>query len=136
MESPIPTWLSKASLQEYPGPPVVQITGAVVDAINRADAEAGDQLPPVRKLALHLGVAVNTVAKAYKRLEEWNLVEGRGRAGTVVSTDSVKVRYDVQQMVASLVKLARRSGVSAEDLHAMLDAAIGRQKDAASSAAN
>ncbi|GAA1348755.1 GntR family transcriptional regulator [Falsarthrobacter nasiphocae] len=136
MKSPIPSWLSTSSLQEYAGPPVVQITSAVVDAINRADAASGDRLPPVRKLAEHLGVAVNTVAKAYKRLEDWELVEGRGRGGTVVSTDAFRLRDDVRRMAASLVRAANRAGIRVEELHSMVDAAHERQRDVASSTAN
>lgn len=129
MENRIPTWLSRPALGRYSGPPVAQITAAVTEAINRGDSQSGDRLPPVRTLAEHLGVAVNTVAKAYKRLEEWNLVEGRGRGGTVVASDSLKVRGDVQEMTRSLLALADRSGVTPEELREMLDTAVS-QRDA------
>ncbi len=126
METPIPDWLSRHELRKYSGPPVGQITAAVVDAINRADTRAGDRLPPVRKLAEHLGIAVNTVAKAYKRLEEWKLVEGRGRAGTLVSTDANQLRGEIQQLVCQLVTRASRAGLGTAELHQMVDAAAAR----------
>lgn len=44
----------------------------------------GDKLPTVRGLAADLGIAVNTVARAYTELEAGGLVETRRRAGTVV----------------------------------------------------
>ena len=44
----------------------------------------GDRLPAVRELALELGLAPNTVAKAYRGLGKAGLVEGRGRSGTFV----------------------------------------------------
>src|SRR5690606_21134418 len=44
----------------------------------------GTRLPAVRQLATDLGVAANTVAKAYRQLEAEGHVETRGRGGTVV----------------------------------------------------
>jgi DNA-binding transcriptional regulator YhcF (GntR family) len=121
MESPIPRWLSSDELRKHQGPPVGQITTAVVNAIQREETFTGDRLPPVRKLAEHLGVAVNTVAKAYKRLEDWELVEGRGRAGTVVSTDASQVRDHIRECTAELVRTAQRSGLCVGELHKIVD---------------
>lgn len=42
------------------------------------------RLPAIRHLANDLGVAPNTVARAYRELEGAGLVAGRGRHGTVV----------------------------------------------------
>ena len=53
-------------------------------AIQAGDIEAGKQLPPVRELAITLGVNRNTVAAAYKRLVEAGLASAQGRLGTVV----------------------------------------------------
>lgn len=59
---------------------VEQVTAQVAAGV----LAAGEKLPPVRTLAADLGLAVNTVAKAYRTLEASGLVETRGRAGTVV----------------------------------------------------
>ena len=45
----------------------------------------GDRLEPVRELAAQLGVAVNTVASAYRTLGDRGLVVGEGRRGTSVA---------------------------------------------------
>lgn len=45
----------------------------------------GQLLPPVRDLALALGINRNTVAAAYKRLDAAGLAQTQGRRGTVVS---------------------------------------------------
>ena len=45
----------------------------------------GTRLPTVRRLAGDLGLAVNTVARAYRELERDGLVVTRGRNGTVVA---------------------------------------------------
>ena len=45
----------------------------------------GTRLPTVRELAGQLGLAVNTVARAYRELETAGIVETRGRFGTFVA---------------------------------------------------
>lgn len=61
------------------------LADAVRDAVAAGHLARGDRLPPVRTLAGELGLAPNTVAKAYKDLEADGLLQGRGRAGTFVA---------------------------------------------------
>ena len=49
----------------------------------------GDQLPPVRKLAEHLGINPNTVDKAYQELLRQDLVETQQGRGTFVKASGV-----------------------------------------------
>ena len=58
---------------------------AIEARIRRGSLAPGERLPTVRALASELGLAANTVAKAYRRLEEDGLIEGRGRSGTYVA---------------------------------------------------
>ncbi len=67
-----------------PTPAYEQIVDQTVAAIGTGRLVPGEKLPPVRALATQLGVAVNTVAKAYRQLEEEGHVETRGRGGTLV----------------------------------------------------
>ena len=57
-------------------------------AVRAAGGEfpAGTRLPTVRALAEQLGLAANTVAKAYRELEADGVVETMGRRGTFVAT--------------------------------------------------
>lgn len=68
-----------------PAPPYRQIVDAVLAGVASGSLARGDRLPPVRTLAAELGLAPNTVAKAYKDLEADGLLQGRGRAGTFVA---------------------------------------------------
>ena len=49
---------------------------------------AGTKLPAVRVLAADLGIAPNTVARAYRELEADGILETRGRNGTVIRAKS------------------------------------------------
>jgi DNA-binding transcriptional regulator YhcF (GntR family) len=72
-----------------PDPPYHQIRLQVARLIDAGKVGPGAQLPTVRQLALRLGVATNTVARAYRELEHRGLVVTRGRLGTVVSGDGI-----------------------------------------------
>jgi DNA-binding transcriptional regulator YhcF (GntR family) len=61
-----------------------QIHGEIRRAVDSGQLGPADQLPTVRALASQLGVVPNTVAKAYRALEDDAYLVGRGRAGTFV----------------------------------------------------
>jgi len=62
-----------------------QLRLAVIDAVRDGRLPAGTRLPTVRELAVELGLAANTVARAYRELESAGIVETRGRRGTFVA---------------------------------------------------
>ena len=66
-------------------PPYEQVRTQIVAAIEDGSLGPATQLPTVRRLARELGLAVNTVARAYRELELAGLVETRGRQGTFVA---------------------------------------------------
>jgi len=65
-----------------------QLRTQVIDGVRDGALPPGARLPTVRELAGQLGVAVNTVARAYRELETAAIVETRGRFGTFIA------RYD------------------------------------------
>jgi DNA-binding transcriptional regulator YhcF (GntR family) len=65
-------------------PPYEQVRAAVEVAVADGSLAPGTRLPTVRALAANLGLAPNTVARAYRELEALGLVVGRGRRGTFV----------------------------------------------------
>jgi len=67
-------------------PPYEQVRAQLAHAIADHSLAAGSRLPTVRALADDLGLAVNTVARAYKELEQGGFVVTRGRQGTFVAT--------------------------------------------------
>lgn len=67
-------------------PPFAQIHQQILTQVADGILNPGDRLPTVRRLAGDLGIAPNTVARAYRELEADGVLEGRGRAGTFVRT--------------------------------------------------
>jgi GntR family transcriptional regulator len=66
-------------------PPYEQIRSQISSLVAIGDLPPGSRLPTVRSLAADLGVAVGTVARAYKELEAAGVVESRRRGGTIVA---------------------------------------------------
>ena len=64
--------------------PYEQVRRQVTDLVASGELPAGERLPTVRSLAADLGVAANTVARAYKELESTGVVRTAGRRGTFV----------------------------------------------------
>lgn len=68
-----------------PVPPYEQVRAQLARQVQAGELVPGTRLPTVRRLAGDLGLAVNTVARAYRELERDGLVVTRGRNGTVVA---------------------------------------------------
>ena len=69
-------------------PPYEQLRAQVADAVRGGSLPVGARLPTVRGLAADLGLAPNTVARAYRLLEQTGVVRTRGRLGTFVEAAS------------------------------------------------
>lgn len=72
-----------------PTPPYEQVKKQIIEQRTSGELPANHRLPPVRHLAAELGVAPNTVARAYRELEAAGILETRGRLGSfIVGTDA------------------------------------------------
>lgn len=69
---------------DSPVPPFEQLRSQLSQQVRTGSIRGGSRLPTVRQLAADLGLAKNTVARAYRALEEEGLVVGDRRRGTVV----------------------------------------------------
>ncbi|MFQ1003715.1 GntR family transcriptional regulator [Modestobacter sp. SSW1-42] len=109
-----------------PTPPYEQIRAQIAAAIDSGQLDEGTRLPSMRALAADLGVAIGTVARAYRELEGAGLVASRRRLGTVVAAPSVPAADagDVRQAAAELASRAHRAGMSEETALSLLRAAL------------
>lgn len=93
-------------------PPFEQVKGAVKSAIADGTVVVGEKLPAIRALAAELGLAVNTVARSYKELEDEGYVATHGRSGTTISPRAMGSGVALDQFARAYVAAARELGVS------------------------
>lgn len=109
-----------------PVPPYEQVRGQLAAAITDGRLAVGTRLPPVRRFADGLGLAANTVARAYRELEAAGLVHTAGRAGTTVSAAGDAARARVAAAAADFAALARELGVDPAEAGRIVTAALSR----------
>lgn len=95
-------------------PPFEQVRAQVVALVDAGELVPGTRLPTVRGLADDLGLAVNTVARAYRELEAAGVVETRGRRGTVVASGDARERAALDA-AAEYVRRVRALGLDRDD---------------------
>jgi GntR family transcriptional regulator len=66
-------------------PPYLQLVQQVRQAVLLGFLQPGDRLPLIREVVEDLAINPNTVAKAYRQMEQENLVTGRPGQGTFVN---------------------------------------------------
>jgi len=69
--------------------PFEQVRTQIAAAVADGRLDAGTRLPTVRALAADLGLAANTVARAYRELEADSVIATHGRGGTFVRSQVV-----------------------------------------------
>ena len=104
-------------------PPFEQVKRQVTELVSAGRLTPGDKLPTVRGLAADLGLAPNTVARAYRELETLGVVDTRGRSGTFVSGD--KVGRAAREAAAEYVERMRALGVDSAEALALVRRALG-----------
>jgi DNA-binding transcriptional regulator YhcF (GntR family) len=108
-----------------PTPPYEQVRLRIAELAADGSLPAGTKLPPVRALAAELGLAANTVARAYRELEAAGLVETRGRLGTVVTARAGGTSAQAARAAAGYAEQTRALGVPPETALALVRAALG-----------
>jgi DNA-binding transcriptional regulator YhcF (GntR family) len=105
-------------------PPFEQVRSQLARRISDRTLAVGTRLPTVRALATELGLAANTVARAYRELEEAGMVETRGRAGTFVSALGDRSRSALRQAAAEYAATAHALGIDAGEALEAVRAAL------------
>ncbi len=105
-------------------PVYAQVAHQVRQLIASGSLIAGMTLPSVRRLAGDLGVNLNTIARAYRLLEEEGFLIIRGRSGAKVAAPAEEVEHSIQdklleELRRTLARL-RQAGVTADEIVEMV----------------
>ncbi len=104
-------------------PPYEQVRVQISEQARAGVLPVGYRLPTVRGLAESLGLAANTVAKAYRALESDGVIETRGRNGTFVAAAGSAAEREAASAAQAYVERVRRLGLTEDDaLAAVRDA--------------
>ena len=104
-------------------PPYAQLRAEIARRAADGELSVGVRLPTVRALAEQTGVAVNTVARAYRELEADGVIETRGRAGSFVAAQD-DMPAALRAAAVAYAQLAGRLGVADGEARRLVDEAL------------
>ncbi len=109
-------------------PIYLQVVDRIKEHIASGRLTPGDQLPTVRSMALELRVNFNTIARAYRILDEAGIISTQqGRGTYVLNTPPPEVSEKIRQN--ALIALTQRYLVDAKRLGALPEELIQILKD-------
>ncbi|MGW1895606.1 GntR family transcriptional regulator [Streptomyces sp. NPDC002004] len=110
--------------------PYEQLRAQISEQARSGALPVGYKLPTVRGLAESLGLAANTVAKAYRALESDGVVETRGRNGTFIAAAGDAAARHAARAAREFAEEAHRLGLTeaaaADAVRDALRAAYGK----------
>ena len=111
--------------QHSPTPPYEQLRVQVLEGVRTGTLSPGDKLPTVRRLAEDLGLAPNTVARAYRELELDEVIETRGRLGSFIAATGDPTHRQAQLAAVAYAERTRALGLPAHEALEIVTRALG-----------
>jgi len=113
------------------GEPIyIQIADQVERQIADRELKPGDQLPTVRELADQLEVNFNTVARAYRILDENGVISTQQGRGTYVIEPSAIGRATLEEIASRFVAQVYRLGHEPEEVARAVGFVLGQWEQA------
>ena len=113
-----------------PRPIYQQLVDEIKTLIARGELAQGTSLPPVRQIASDLGVNLNTVAFAYRKLQREGLINVKHGSGAVVISQTLQekpeerlrtqLRTALTQLILAGLKPAEIKTIINEELNELL----------------
>lgn len=115
-------------------PPYLQLVQQVRQGVLLGFLRHGDRLPLIREVAEAVAINPNTVAKAYRQLEQEGLVTGRPGQGTFVNetpagTISPAIYTSLQRGLEAWLGRARAAGLDEQAISALFTSALNQAKN-------
>ncbi len=108
-----------------PIPPYEQLRMQVIEGVRTGALSPGDKLPTVRRLAADLGLAPNTVARAYRELEQDKVIETRGRLGSFIAATGDATHQQAQLAAVAYAERVRALGLPTDEALEIVRTALG-----------
>jgi len=105
-------------------PPYEQLRVQFMSEVQSGALAAGTRIPTVRKLAEDLGLAPNTVARAYRELEGDGFIETRGRNGSFVSAQGDAAEKQAQEAARAYADRIQKLGIPRNQALSYVNAAL------------
>ncbi|TAM70660.1 MAG: GntR family transcriptional regulator [Microbacteriaceae bacterium] len=105
-------------------PPFEQLRMQIIEAVRSGELAAGARLPTVRKLADDLGLAANTVARSYRRLEQDEVIETRGRQGSFIAATGDATHRQAQLAASAFALRMSELGIPVNEATEIVTAAL------------
>lgn len=110
-------------------PPYEQLRGQLLDDIRQGILLPGSKLPPVRRLAVELGISPNTVARTYRELEAEGHITTAGRHGTRVAAAQTDLEQEADRLTRAYLAGMRALGLDGTAIGAHLRRALATGAD-------
>lgn len=104
--------------------PFDQLRLQIIEQVRSGQLIAGTKIPTVRALAVEVGLAPNTVAKAYRELGEEGVIETRGKQGTFIAAGGDPIRTGAEKAATMYVRELRHVGISDEEILGFVRSAL------------
>jgi DNA-binding transcriptional regulator YhcF (GntR family) len=110
-------------------PPYEQMRTQITTMVMSGVLPQGARLPAIRQLATDLGLAVNTVGRAFQELERDGILETRGRHGSFVSNrnadaSSTEIENKLKEAARHFALQARHLGAEPARALKIIEAAF------------
>ena len=114
-------------------PAYEQISRQIAFAIASEGIETGQLVPSVRNLSRDLAVNPNTVARAYRQLQDAKILEPVRGEGLLVTPAATKKcialrKQLLSQRILQAIEEARQSQLSDDEIDSMVSAAVEKSK--------
>lgn len=99
-----------------------QIAHQVLELIDDGEIGPGDQLPTIRQLAVQLGINFNTVARAYRLLDQGGVISTQHGRGTFILEDKEQkkpeqgTRESIEELTRFYLRKAAYLGFEPEEI--------------------
>ena len=110
-----------------------QVARQIVSAIASGGLETGQMVPSVREMARELAINPNTVARAYRQLQDQNVLETIRGSGIAVASGAKAVCRSLRQQVirgriGDVIVEARQSQLSDDEIMKLIQSELKKKR--------